>query len=562
MPYFTMEKIFLFPSFDIPLKEREKINTFLQILELSGVGEIIKKATKKEYAAGRHSYNPYRLFATIAYAFSKHSGSVRSIEESLNFDLRFIYLMEQERPTYPTISSFLNNVVVPYQHEIFSRIIMTVITYFDINIDDVFLDGTKFEANANKYKFVWKPTTFHNKLNENIVLLIKNYFSLPNSKKTFTSKEIAEYLANLIALAKEQGIDVANIKSGKGHKSIPILKDIKKLESYLNKALEYEEKEEMCGDRNSYYKTDKDATAMCLKEDYYSGLGSNMHAGYNVQLIVSRGIILTYYVGQERNDFYEFIPTIERFYINYGFYPKRICADAGYGSLLNYRYLKEHNIENFVKYSMWRNDVSGNKFDHYHFNNNHELICLNGKTAREENYYYGRHPKAKNNKFYIIDNCRRCKYKQVCFTPVKNKKSFERVFETSEEMYLYRKTVRENLLSVKGIEMRVNRSSQVEGTFGIIKQDMNYERFRRRGLEKVSAEIMLVSLGYVIRKVFGLISGTGSIDYWKAPDGLTPEKMPELNIDKIINKKGKIKGKNEKIRKEYKRPKIKRKSIS
>jgi len=310
MPYFTMEKIFLFPSFDIPLKEREKINTFLQILELSGVGEIIKKATKKEYAAGRHSYNPYRLFATIAYAFSKHSGSVRSIEESLNFDLRFIYLMEQERPTYPTISSFLNNVVVPYQHEIFSRIIMTVITYFDINIDDVFLDGTKFEANANKYKFVWKPTTFHNKLNENIVLLIKNYFSLPNSKKTFTSKEIAEYLANLIALAKEQGIDVANIKSGKGHKSIPILKDIKKLESYLNKALEYEEKEEMCGDRNSYYKTDKDATAMCLKEDYYSGLGSNMHAGYNVQLIVSRGIILTYYVGQERNDFYEFIPTI------------------------------------------------------------------------------------------------------------------------------------------------------------------------------------------------------------------------------------------------------------
>ena len=52
-------------------------------------------------------------------------------------------------------------------------------------------------------------------------------------------------------------------------------------------------------------------------------------------------------------------------------------------------------------------------------------------------------------------------------------------------MYLYRKTARENLLSVKGIEMRVNRSSQVEGVFGIIKQDMNYERIRRRGLDKV-----------------------------------------------------------------------------
>ena len=112
MPYFTIEKVFLFPSFDIPLKEKEKMETFLKILELSGVGKIIEEATKKDYAGGRRSYNPYRLFATIIYAFSKHSGSVRKIEESINYDFRFIYLMEQERPSYVTISSFLNNVVV------------------------------------------------------------------------------------------------------------------------------------------------------------------------------------------------------------------------------------------------------------------------------------------------------------------------------------------------------------------------------------------------------------------------------------------------------------------
>ena len=70
---------------------------------------------------------------------------------------------------------------------------------------------------------------------------------------------------------------------------------------------------------------------------------------------------------------------------------------------------------------------------------------------------------------------------------------------------------------------------------------------------------MLVSLGYVIRKVFGLISGTGSIDYWKAPDGLAPEKMKEIDINKIINKKKRKKGKNETIRSEYKRPRSRRK---
>ena len=115
----------------------------------------------------------------------------------------------------------------------------------------------------------------------------------------------------------------------------PMARDIDKRKGYLGKALDYDENEEICGERNSYYKTDKDASAMCLKEDYYSGLGSNMHDGYNVQLMVSKGIIVAYYVGQERNDFYEFIPAIEAFRENYGFYPKRLCADAGYGSLSN-----------------------------------------------------------------------------------------------------------------------------------------------------------------------------------------------------------------------------------
>lgn len=553
MPYFTTEKLFLFPSFDIPKKEKEKLDTFLLILEDSGISKIIEDETKNDSNVGRKSYNPYRLFASIIYGFSKHTGSVRCLEESLEFDLRFIYLMEQERPSYVTISKFLNNVVVPHQKEIYTKIIRSIIERFGISIDDVFIDGTKFEANANKYKFVWKPTTFHKKLNENTRSLLTKYFDLPNSKETFISKEIAEYLSQLIKIAEAQGYIFSEMKTGRGHKKIEIISDIKLLNDYLNKSLEYEEKEGICGERNSYYKTDIDATAMCLKEDYYSGLGSNMHAGYNAQIIVSKGIILDYYVGQERNDFYEFIPALEGFYRDFGFYPKRICADSGYGSLLNYRYLHDHNIENFVKYNMWRQDISGENIDYYKFVDG-KLVCLNGKTAIRTTQFYGRHPKAKNNKFYVIENCRRCKYKKICFKPIKNQKATFRVFETSEEMYLYKQEARENLLSVKGIEMRVNRSSQVEGAFGVIKQDMNYERVRRRGIDKVSAEIMLVCLGYVIRKIFGLIDGTGSIEYWKAPEGLQPESIPEINIQKLLNKKVR-KGKNETLRKSYKRSK-------
>lgn len=555
MPYFSIEKIFLFSSFEINKKEKEKIDTFLSILEESNISEIIEKETYLDPSSpGRHPYNPYRLFATIAYGFSKHSGSIRNIEESIEYDLRFRYMMEQETPSYVTISQFLNNVVVPHHRELYSRIISAVVKHFNVCIDDAFLDGTKFEANANKYKFVWKPTAFHNKLNGNIRNLLLKHFELPHSKTSFISKEIGEYLTRLMEIAKANGFDPDVIKTGRGHKKIEIISDIKLLNGYLSKALDYEEKEEICGDRNSYYKTDQDATAMCLKEDYYSGLGSNMHAGYNVQIIVSKGIVLSYFVGQERNDYYGFIPALDSFYDSYGFYPKRICADAGYGSLLNYRYLKEHGIENYVKYSMWRQDVSGENIDYFHFED-HKLICLNGKIAIELSVFNGRHTRAKNNKFYLIDNCRRCRLKPLCFKPIKNKKATFRVFETNEELYVYKKEATSNLLSAKGIEMRVNRSSQVEGVFGVVKQDMNYERVRRRGLEKVSAEIMLVCLGYAIRKIFGLIDGKGSIEYWKAPDGLQAETIPQISIEKYIKKSAKRKGKNEKLRKSYKHKK-------
>ena len=119
------------------------------------------------------------------------------------------------------------------------------------------------------------------------------------------------------------------------------------LYQFLLKSLEYEEKERICGpNRNSYYKTDHDATAMALKTDYYSGLGSNMHAAYNTQIAVSKGIICAYYTSQSRTDIKDFIETLKRFNSFFGFYPKIVCADSGYGSLENYRFLADHNIEN------------------------------------------------------------------------------------------------------------------------------------------------------------------------------------------------------------------------
>ena len=161
MEYFTIKRpIFLVPS-NTCYEEFKKIDKFMMILEKSGIGRLIEDKSKK---LGRTGYNVYNLVATIIYCFSKFQSSVREIEQLCKFDLRVMYLMEQEQPSHNTIKECINKYILPYTYEIFTMITQTIIDEFNLDISDEYLDGTKIEANANKYKFVWKPTKFHKKL--------------------------------------------------------------------------------------------------------------------------------------------------------------------------------------------------------------------------------------------------------------------------------------------------------------------------------------------------------------------------------------------------------------
>jgi hypothetical protein len=192
-------------------------------------------------------------------------------------------------------------------------------------------------------------------------------------------------------------------------------------------------------------------------------------------------------------------------------------------------------IENYIKPQTWQKMICGEWMELYHFDENKNLICLNGKVAvRCQNG--NTHSRGRETVFYHIENCRRCKFKPYCMKTVKDKNRQDRFFEVCYDLYVFRKQAIENLLSPKGIEMRINRSAQVEGVFGVIKQDMDYERVRRKGLENVSYECMLVCLGYNIRKLFTLIAGKGKIDYWIAPDGLEAESPRVINMERIIKK--------------------------
>ena len=542
-------RTFLVDCYTSNVEQSKKIDCFLALLDKSGVCDLLKDVIKKDdiNKGGRPSYNPYNMLAVIIYNFAFNKFSLRDIEDTCRNDLRCIYILQGENPSYKSIGNFINDYILPNREKIFSLITKAIFDECKLEMDNMYLDGSKFEANANKYKFVWKPTTFHNKLSDKIRKLLKEYnieTGLP-TKGIIESKIIANKINELNDILKNYNLD---LKENKVHNN-----NYKLLVQYLEKSLEYEEKERICGpNRNSYYKTDNDATAMCLKEDYYSGLGSNMHAGYNTQIGVINGLITAYLVTQSRTDINDFTPLLDIHYKFYDSYPKKLCADSGYGSLTNYKYLDKHKIENFVKYFSWQGNVSGKNPSQYHLNDDESITCLNGNVGYKIELSW--HHKKANSTFYKVEGCNNCQFNLYCKRFMKDKNENYKVFEVTIELQKYIQQAEANLLSIAGIEMRVNRSSQVEGAFGVIKQDIQYDRFRRRSLNKVSTEFMLVCLGYNIRKLFKHFDGNAKFDYWKAPDDIKPEIFKKPSAKRLSKKASKVKQKsvNDEAKSKYK----------
>ena len=522
MSDFTTERSFLLPSFDPIEEEGDRIRRFMLFLESSGVGSIIGRYVKNEGPnGGRPSVNYHRLFATVLYGFATGRATLRKLEDAIAHDVRFIAMTQQARPDHSTICKFINKVVSPNEEAVFAAVTSAAAKEMGLSFDDAFVDGSKFEANANKYKFVWKPVTFHRRLSRSFFSLCLERGLLDgfDDEDLVRSKTVSRALSEASARG---GVRLTNI-----------------IASMLLKVVEYEEKEAICGEgRKSYYKTDRDATAMCLKSDYYSGLGSNMHAAYNVQYLVCRGIVAAYSVTQSRVDSSDFIGVVESFRRNYGRYPANVCADVGYGSLANYAFLADKGIGNYVKDLSWEGNATGSRPDCYGIDGSGDgIVCLAGKPGTRT-AIGGRHPKKAGGEFFVVKGCLGCPFHDYCFRFTRDcEGADEKVFEANLAFLRMKAEAERNLLSPKGIELRVNRSIQVEGAFGIEKGDYGYERLRRRGIKRVSTEVMLNVLGLSIAKLFRFYE-TGAVpEYWSPPPNLEGQTFKKPSA-KRLSKKG------------------------
>lgn len=485
----------------------DPVLTFDKFMEGIGLDKYLKKLP--EHQTGRIRYNPVNMLKTVLFGFMTEGYmSLRELEDNCRVNIRFMYLMDNERPSYRTFGYFINEVLTDSIEDIFNEINQKIFNEENVDLDHIYIDGSKFEANANKYSWVWKKATEKSryKLFEKITVLLNemnetlDWSGLKIQTNTeYVPEGLKDILARYTAVFE---IDTAAFVYGKGHRKSAQQRHYETLENYITKLEEYIEKIEICGPaRNSYSKSDHSATFMRIKTDYM-GNGQLLPA-YNVQAGVADEYIAVLDVNQYRSDMDCFIPLMEQFQKTYGFYPRYPVADAGYGSYNNYIYCEQHGMEKYMKFPMFKKETEDKKYhnDPYravNFKTDEygNLICPNGKK-----FHFSYRKDIKGNQYgrqeeiYICEDCSGCPYAGQCKKTDKN-----RSIRVNKELTAMNQEVIENLESIQGALLRMNRSIQAEGTFGIIKNDRWYKRIVRRGIESVRMELFLVSIGHNLYK--------------------------------------------------------------
>ena len=347
----------------------------------------------------------------------------------------------------------------------------------------------------NRIKLFAKITELLENMNAGTALLGVKF----DIREEYAIEYLEEILKKYIELV---GFDPGKAVHGKGNHKTSEQRLIEKFSEYIERLKKYAERIKICGnDRNSYSKTDHDATFMRMKRDHMGN--DQLLPGYNIQCAVCDGFIAAFDVYQYASDMDCFQPLIERFQSLYGQYPEYPVADAGYGSYNNYLYCEEHGMEKFMKFTMYEKESKNEKYrnDPYRavnfpINESGLPVCPNGK---EFHFIYSRPVRGnkygRTEEYFQCEDCSGCPHKEKCCKCKGN-----RIVRLNEELTQFHAEVLNNLNSIHGALLRMNRSIQSEGTFGTIKWNRSYIRARRRGLKSLFLEFGMISCGFNLHK--------------------------------------------------------------
>lgn len=472
----------------------------------------IEKILETYSPLGSDSYNPKMMLKILMYGYIKKRYSSRLIAEGVKTDIYFIWLAGGNKPTRNVINDFRKDKMKIIMEDAFTELLLILESKGYIDFEDYFVDGTKIEANANKYSFVWKKSVEKNRaslqkkvheLMESIDELNKaediDFPEKENTPEDISEEEMEDFAKRLSEKLNAPKQQVPSEKKKEVKKALKIV-----TEDYLPRLKKYNRDLEKIGEnRNSYSKTDHDATFMRMKEDHMKN--GQLKPGYNVQVGTNNEFILNYSIHQNRNDNGTLISHLEQLKRLTGRLPNNLGADSGYGNQENYKYLKKNKIKNFVKYPLFHKEQKYNfKKQIYRVENmpydevNDEFTCPEGNklkytstkiTSTETGFQ-------QEVRQYECLECSNCIQKEQC-----TKSKYNRRIDFNRSLWIEKKRVKKNLLSPKGLQMRANRAEYSERVFGQIKWNMGFKRFMLRGLDKVKIEWGLISLAFNIKKM-------------------------------------------------------------
>jgi len=453
---------------------------------------------------GRREATPKQLLEIIILGFMKCKYSLREIEEACRYDICFRYLLGGCRvPDHSRIGRFIRERLLGGTvEELFYRVVHELESRGEISGENLFVDGTKIEANANRYSYVWskKVGTNARKLADKTAALLEELSQI-YAMELSDIAGAGEVLERLEALAQKQGIVFVH---GCGKRKTQLQKHIEVLREFISKGKSYDDSLAIMGEnRSSYSKTDHDATFMRMKEDHL-GKGQ-LKPAYNVQLGVDSEYIVGLDVSAHRNDVLALVPLLKRMKQKGGLTHKKLTCDAGYDSEENHTYAEENGQIAFIKPQNYeKSKTRGYKTNAFLRENmpynpeKDEYTCPAGHSLQHQ----GDRQRTTKSGFkqvvsvYETEACTGCPLKEKCTRAKEN-----RVLVVSKTFLRQRATALDRFTSEEGVLLRMNRSIQVEGAFGVLKEDWGFRRFVRRGSVHVETEMFLYAIAFNVKKL-------------------------------------------------------------
>jgi len=470
----------------------------------------ISKIMAEYKGGGTTAFAPRMMLKVLFYSYLSNVYSCRKIAKALHENIYFMWISGNSTPDFRTINNFRGQKLKHHIHDLFAEVVKMLQELQILSLDIQYIDGTKIESAANKYTFVWRGSVEKNKakLEEKIKKVLGDIDQqIQQDNQEANQQEVPQKIdSNLL----KQKLGEINQKLKESSKSTQ--KQLQKLqEEHLPRLEKYEQQLETLGDRNSFSKTDEDATFMRMKEDHMRN--GQLKPAYNPQISTENQYITHFSIHQKTNDTTTLSAHLEGFKQKYNKQSKQVVADSGYGSQENYELLERNGIEAFVKFNYFHKEqkrsFKNNPFGIQNLFYNQEMdfyVCTMGQRMEKvcDTKRISSNGYESQVSIYQAKNCQGCPLRGMCYQAKTNRR-----IEVNHRLKELKNKARALLLSPEGIEKRSKRPVEVEAVFGQLKSNNKFNRFTLRGLDKVNIEFGLMALGHNFRKWAGQLTQKG-----------------------------------------------------